>query len=541
MHRDGRFFSMKNWRAMAVLLTAGLVTATAQTAATTLQKAAAALQAGQWAACRALATQALAADPKSGDAEMLLGLADTAEQRFAEAQRRFQRAAVLQPNNYRVHAYLGSTLLQLGQRAEAGKAFEKVLALSPGNATAHFNLGVMALERSDAAAGARHFAAVVAVNANDVDSLLGLLDCQLRLRQITAAGATARRLAAAVDGAHPALERAAALLTSHEANSGALPILERIYAASPRSEDAAYNLALASLEARRWERAAAVLRASPGAKAETWNLLGRAEDKRHQPAAAFAAYRRATELDPSSEAYEFDYLCALINSGDLEAARLRADDAVSHFPRSSGVRLGSGVAAYLAGRYDEAAEAFLQAVDLSPNNPAAYYLLGRTYESAGRQQTAIAEAFVQYLVKDPADAWAHLHYARLLRLQANAAAPDASAASRHLARAIALNPALGEAYLERAIVSQAAQRYADSVKDLNLAAARMPASADVQYRLGIAHQRTGDKALAEGAFARFRQLKAESEAASRREVLNSLTGNSPARAASGAPGRTVVP
>ncbi|MEO8659157.1 MAG: tetratricopeptide repeat protein [Bryobacteraceae bacterium] len=477
-----------------------------ETATDAIQKAAAAMQAQRWEECRRFAEQALKLDPKSGDAETLLGLTDTAGSRFEQAERHFARATSLQPGNYRAHSYWGSTLLQLGRFAEGKQQFERVLQLNPGNAAAHYNLGVIALAQQKPLDGRAQFEAVLKAAPSDAAALLGLMECQLRLRQRGEVLASAKRLVTVVDGRSPDLARAAKLLSSFRAYEAQVVVLEKMRAAMPDSPETAYNLALGYFEADRFGEAAALLRRSAGEQADAWNLLGRAEERGKRLPEALAAYRRAVELKPQVEDYEFDYECALLASGDLATAKTRS----SAGARSLRQLLVSGVISYLSGDHEAAAAAFLTAVEMAPQNQLTYYLLGRAYESAGAAQPRIAAVFARYLAKDPPDAWAHLSYGKIL------------GSEPHVRRALAIDPSLAEAHVEMAVLAQEQQRYAASLSHLEKAATLAPTLSEIYYRLGTAYQRIGDEAKAKTAFDRFRKAKADATAAERTQLIDSL-------------------
>jgi len=66
----------------------------------------------KWDEAQSAAAKALAADPRMGDAEILIGLVDTVRSQFAAAEKHFAHAISLEPRNYQAHGYLGSTYLQ---------------------------------------------------------------------------------------------------------------------------------------------------------------------------------------------------------------------------------------------------------------------------------------------------------------------------------------------------------------------------------------------------------------------------------------------
>src|SRR5439155_27314498 len=89
---------------------------------------------------------------------------------------------------------------------------------------------------------------------------------------------------------------------------------------------------------------------------------------------------------------------------------------VRDFPNSWKMRLGLGCAYFLTGKYDEAAQALLQAIRIEPKVKLAYVFLGKVYESAESSQAAIRETFKAYLGQNPDDPWACYYYAHMLYL-----------------------------------------------------------------------------------------------------------------------------
>src|SRR5213593_4825309 len=84
----------------------------------------------QWEESRSAAMKALEIDPALADAEVLLGLAATAQARLHEAERHLLRAVSLQPQNDRAQGYLALVYLQQKRLAEARDAFYKALKLN---------------------------------------------------------------------------------------------------------------------------------------------------------------------------------------------------------------------------------------------------------------------------------------------------------------------------------------------------------------------------------------------------------------------------
>jgi len=477
----------------------------------------------QWDGAQAAATRALAADPQMGDAEVLLGLIATVRSQFADAEKHFARAVKLQPQNDQAYAYLGSTYLQEKRFSEAADAFRKVLALNPGNVAANYNLGLIALERNSPEEALRHFAAVVRARQSDVPGLIGMLESQLLLRQTSVARETAQKLDGLLEDRDPRLFQVAALLAQHDEPDAAIPMMERARKAFPQSYDVNYNLALACFQTGKYDRAAEVLGpfALTREKAEAVNLLGAIEEKRGHVADAEHAFEQAARLEPANEDYRFDYGNSLVQHGKNQPAVAFFRGAAADLTRSWKLRVGLGAACYLAGDYENAAEALLEAVRLKPDLQVGYFLLGEAYDSSAHLQPAILAALAAYLKTAPRDPWAYYHYGSILYARAQQEGKDDyQVPVANLNQALRLDPKFAEAYLELGIIALDRGQTEQSIRTLEKAVSLDPRLAAARYRLGLAYQRSGNAARAKEELDRFRALKDEERYRGR--VLESL-------------------
>jgi superkiller protein 3 len=489
-----------------------------------LKLAEASFQQQKWEEARQAAERALAANPQLGDAQVLLGLVATAQSRFEEAERRFQRAVKLQPDNPRAHAYLGSTLLQLQRFDDAAHAFEATLRLDAANLTAHYNLALIALAQKKPAAALPHFEAAHNANPNDVPSLIGMLESQLLLNRSAEAARTAKAIESALAPADPRFAQAATMLALHGEYAIAIPLLERVHQASPQDRNAAYNLALACFRSSQYEKAAHILQPllSASGAAEAYNLLGSIEEARQRPTEAVQAYQRAAELEPYNEDFRFDSATAILQHTSIDDGLSAFLAAERVFSKSWRIQLGLGSAFYLVGKYEGAARALLKAVRLEPNAKPAYYLLGHAYEAAQALQTEIAGAFEKYLQSDPADPWAYYHYGTILHLRSQSQGQTSSPeARRQLLKAVELDPDFAEAYVQLGTI---AGNDKEAIEVLERAVQIRPDLATAHFRLARAYQRIGEPGKAKAEIELFQKLRAESDAAERQRILESVAG-----------------
>ena len=491
-----------------------------------LERARVALESGDLTTARLAATNALSADPKTADAEVVLGLVDTAENHLSAAAEHFGRAVSLQPNNYRAHAYLGSTYLRQEKVVEARKSFEKVLSLNPDNAAAHYNLGVISLIGRNSSAALPHFAAVVKANASDTAGLIGLLECQLDLKQTAAADESARKLGALLPSTSPALLQIGTTLADVGDYPSALAMFRKFVAGNPDSFDGHYNLALAMLRTGAFDDAAVELEAILGRipKAEAYNLLGDVEEKRGHADKALRAFEQAAQMDPRNEDFTIDYGSALINAGDLNRAVPVFAQAAGNWPHSVRSRLGLASAYYLAGKHEECARVLLEGIAVQPNATPLYDLLGKTFEAVPPLQPDIKGVFEKYVATHPNDAVACAHLGTMLYLTSAAEGVGRFArAKEQLRRAIAVNPRLAEAHLQLGIVAQAEGDLPQALASYQRAAALAPTLSAARYRLGSVYRKLGNSEKAKAELDQFRKLKASEAQQEREQMIRSLS------------------
>ncbi|MCX6638145.1 MAG: tetratricopeptide repeat protein [Acidobacteria bacterium] len=180
----------------------------------------------------------IGANPRDGEARLLLGSILAEDGKGPEAIAQLGEAVRLLPRSPLAHNALGEAFSASGEMTAARGEFEKAVALDPGFAQAHSNLGMILAQQGEPAAAAKH-----------LERAIGLF------------GDTP-------DAAHPHYLRA------------------KIYAEQDEAGKAAAEL-----------QAAVSLRPD---FAEAWSDLGEARNALLDDAGAFAAFRRSVELDPEN-------------------------------------------------------------------------------------------------------------------------------------------------------------------------------------------------------------------------------------------------
>ena len=88
---------------------------------------------GQMAAAETAAKQLLRSYPGALMLHSVLGSAQAAQRKFAEAAASFQQVVALNPKSAETHSNLGLVLQEQGRSAEAVASFRKAIALQPAD------------------------------------------------------------------------------------------------------------------------------------------------------------------------------------------------------------------------------------------------------------------------------------------------------------------------------------------------------------------------------------------------------------------------
>lgn len=138
-------------------------------------------------------------------------------------------------------------------------------------------------------------------------------------------------------------------------------------------------------------------------------------------AAAEAAFRQATEIDPANAGAWHNLSVALRMQGQAAAAELAAREALARATPHAAIWLNLANVLYDLKRWDDAASAYRQSLALHPASAAAWCNLGACEQWRGRFAEAQA-ALERSLTLAPADPTAQLNYAQLLAARGQPAA-----------------------------------------------------------------------------------------------------------------------
>jgi tetratricopeptide (TPR) repeat protein len=227
------------------------------------------------------------------------------------------------------------------------------------------------------------------------------------------------------------------------------------------------------------------------------------------PLEAVRELQRAAEADPS-ETNLFNWGAELLTHRASDQAVEVFSQGHRRFPRSTRTLLGLAVALYSRGSYDQAAQAFFDAADLDPADPAPYLFLGKVSSGTITGAPGYAARMERFARLRPDNAWANYYYAGTL-------ARTSPGTRELLEKAVRLDPQLGEAFLILGTLDADEGDFPKAIDAYRRAIEVSPQIEEAHYRLAMAYRKTGETEKAQKELDLYQQLQKQSVEAQERE------------------------
>ncbi len=218
--------------------------------------------------------------------------------------------------------------------------------------------------------------------------------------------------------------------------------------------------------------------------------LGDAAEREGRPLEAVKEYQRAVELQPS-ESHLFVWGAELLLHRAFEPAIEVFAKGHRLYPDSVRMLLGLSVATYDQGRTEQGAQLLLQACDLNPSDPTPYLFLGKLQEAEKIEPPGWTARFQRFTGLHPDNAMGHYYYAVALSKQGSDTENYALVESE-LERAIALDPHLGNAYLQLGILYLSMKDVPAAISAFQKAIETLPLPDEAHYRLAQIYRQMGE-------------------------------------------------
>lgn len=245
-------------------------------------------------------------------------------------------------------------------------------------------------------------------------------------------------------------------------------------------------------------------------KAEAHHLLGEIDEKLGDPLEAVREFQRSAELNPS-ESNLFDWGSELLLHRAAEPAVEVFTKGNRLFPQSVRMLTALGASWYALGSPEEAVQRLCEASDLNPEDPNPYLFMGKMQATEAMPSEAIAQRLAGFAKLQPGNALANYYYAVSLWKARKSAADDSALAQIEslLAKAVQIDPKLGEAYLQLGIVYAEQKETAKATSAYEQAIAATPDLAQAHYRLAQAYRLAGQPAKAQAELQLYEKISKE--------------------------------
>jgi tetratricopeptide (TPR) repeat protein len=325
----------------------------------------------------------IAADPRDGEARLLLGSILMEQGERSESIAQLEEAVRLKPKSAEAHNALGEAYNAFSQFTEARAEFEKTLALDQSFAPAHVSLGLILLQSDDFDSAAPHLDRAIALlgrkpdaayprylrakiytEKNDAQKAAALLKEALALRPDFAEAwsdlGQVRKTLLDDAGALVAFQRAVAAgpddavaqyrLGSEYLHQGdtrqAITHLKESFRLNPQDQSTLYNLQMALRKDGQTEQANEV-------KKKLAELLRKRDTERQAALTAVQINNQGAELE---------------KAGNLSEALEKYRAALKLDPNHVGVRVNLAIALLRLGHWDEGIKELRDAQRQDPNN-----------------------------------------------------------------------------------------------------------------------------------------------------------------------------
>ncbi len=300
-----------------------------------------------------------------------------------------------------IHNNLGRVHLARGELAEAQREFERALELDPDNAEALIRIGSVERARGSVAEAERYIERALQVDPDSITALCELAEIK-RDRGELDESIRLYREALSINDSHPfvyvglgdSLQRAGRL---DEAERTFLTVLEL----DPDSFEAHYNLGVTRLnqgrvaDAETYLERALELNPEHVQIARVYNNLGDILLGRGDVEGAARRFRQAIDASPVQFESRYNLAVVHLGAGKLDEAIELLEEAARLQPNQELVAMRLGLAYLQAGRNAEARRSLLLVVRLYPRNWIARLGLGAIYFASGdsdRARTLVGEA-----------------------------------------------------------------------------------------------------------------------------------------------------
>jgi Flp pilus assembly protein TadD len=262
-------------------------------------------------------------------------------------------------------------------------------------------------------------------------------------------------------------------------------------------------------------------------EASSHRSVGDEKEKNGDPVGAANEYEKAVKMEPSEENYFAWGTELLLHRAGIAAVEVFKKGAAA-YPESWRMLAGLGAAHFADGQFAEAVERMCEASQLNPQEPAPYLFLGKMEKATADLPECSMARLKRFASEQPQNALANEYFGLALWKKGRQEQSEAKIreAERYFTKAAAIDPSLGEAYVQLGISYKARGETAAALRAFQNAVEASPKSSDARYQLSLAYRRAGDVARAKREMDTCQQLRKSEDAElekQRRELRQFVT------------------
>src|ERR1700689_3174033 len=245
-----------------------------------------------------------------------------------------------------------------------------------------------------------------------------------------------------------------------------IPLLQAAYQIDPANHGNEYDLALALQQAGDFPQAREHVRKllAQQDNADWHRALGELDEKMGDPLAAVHEDEQAVRLDPSEENFFAWGSELLLHRAVWEAVEVFRKGAKA-YPKSARMLAALGTALFAGALYDQAADSLCQASDLNPADAEPYIFMGRVEVAAPKPLACIEPRLARFVQQQPGNSLANYFYAMAIwkRQQQPMDQKALPQGETLLAKAVAIDPKCGDAYLQLGTLSSSQRNFEQAI------------------------------------------------------------------------------
>jgi len=178
------------------------------------------------------------------------------------------------------------------------------------------------------------------------------------------------------------------------------------------------------------------------------------------------------------------------------------DEGTKLYPQSMRMLAARGAALFAGALYNEAALDLCRASDLNPESAEPYLFMGKIEMEAPDPLPCVVAKLARFQELQPSNPMANYYYAMALwKQQGEASDPRImERVKAMLSRAVTLDPKCADGYQQLGNLSADKKQWEQAIGFYRKAIQANPGLSEAHYRLGVAYERTGEKAKAKEQF-----------------------------------------